>query len=103
MDVKTVVIGTSMGGNALGNAAREAHQVLGSSWTGDGADHVVGQIPVVVGYRDGLALLPPAATYSDVPMNMLEGGHSSLRKRRHLESESVEELLEHPPRRGQTV
>ena len=103
LDVKTVVVGTSMGGVDIGTAAREAHLELGSSWTGDGADRVVGQIPVIIGYKDGLALRPPAVTQSEIPMDVLEGGQTSLRKRQHLESESVEELLDHSPRRGRTV
>ena len=103
LDVKTVVVGTSMGGVDIGTAAREAHLELGSSWTGDGADRVVGQIPVIIGYKDGLALRPPAVTQSEIPMDVLEGGQTSLRKREHLESESVEELLDHSPRRGRTV
>ena len=96
VDVKTVVVGTSMGGNAIGIAAREVHQSKESVWTGDGADRIVGQIPVIVSYRDELALLPSTA-HSDIPLNILNGRQ---RKQWQMDSESVEDLLPPPSRRA---
>jgi hypothetical protein len=59
MDIKSVVIGTSIGGTAIANAAaRRAYASDQARWDGSAADSVAGNVAVHLDHRDDtLALL----------------------------------------------
>ncbi|MCJ1362851.1 hypothetical protein MMC16_001957 [Acarospora aff. strigata] len=60
-DLKTLVVGSSMGSDSVALAASLAHRSRRSSWKADPADAVVGKVKVVVERREhGFAIVPAA-------------------------------------------
>ncbi|KAI9703567.1 MAG: hypothetical protein M1836_007337 [Candelina mexicana] len=58
MDIKSVIVGTSMGGTSVANATRQAHDLKQSRWNGTSGDRIVGKITVRLdGRGDDLALV----------------------------------------------
>jgi len=56
-DLKSVMIGTSIGGSMIGNLALDAHWQKGSAWIGDASDKVAGGIRVFLKTSGGLAVV----------------------------------------------
>lgn len=58
MDIKTLIVGTSMGGTSIANATRQAHELKQTRWNGTSGDRIAGKIDVYLDDRDGnLALV----------------------------------------------
>ncbi|KAH8602984.1 hypothetical protein B0O99DRAFT_679961 [Bisporella sp. PMI_857] len=56
-NIKSLVIGTPIGGNVVGSLALDAHWKRGTSWVGDVSDKVVGEIKVLMKTGGGLVLV----------------------------------------------
>ncbi len=57
MDIRSLIIGSSMGGDVIGTAAQSAHTRSGSRWTGSSSDSVIGRILVTVHEGQQFALI----------------------------------------------
>ena len=55
--VKSLIVGGSMGGKALGERVLYEHEMARSRWSGDTRDSVAGKAQVMLGRRKGLALV----------------------------------------------
>ena len=60
-DVKSLVIGSSMGGTAVGEKVVTRHTMAQTHWSGDTRDKIAGDVSVVLGRRKGLALVSASA------------------------------------------
>lgn len=56
MSVKSTIVSSSMGGNAVGRKAEDIHKSAGQSWTGNAKDRQNGNIKIRLRRMDGLAL-----------------------------------------------
>ncbi|MCJ1293874.1 hypothetical protein MMC34_005431 [Xylographa carneopallida] len=56
-DIKSLVIGSSMGGTAVGEKVISRHTMAQTHWSGDTRDKIAGDVSVVLGRRRGLALV----------------------------------------------
>ena len=70
-DVKSLVIGSSMGGTAVGEKVVSRHTMLRTHWSGDTRDKIAGDVSVILGRRKGLALVS-ASVNSGKGMTFME-------------------------------
>ncbi|KAI9717775.1 MAG: hypothetical protein M1812_004504 [Candelaria pacifica] len=86
-DIKSVIVGTSMGGSSVANATRQAHDLKQSRWDGSSGDRVVGKIAVHLDNTgDDLALVHVSKTNG-----IRDSKHTDYEMLAHAEEASTNE------------